>query len=234
MLDWSNFWAPLCVGVLLWLLAEACRAWLSRVGRRQARRRKIISLMGRAAAVQERAIREGDFDLAYSKDSRAPLAVARAQYDDLTARALDLFEPGEEVVAFWTAAEFYASWHAPTQRLREINAPRDPKGRKLRDYGLDRGWVPARPELLAEWAQDRRPWNTGNERGPRYADRLGAGDRTRHNIVIPNSDVNVDMMRPFILYLDGAAVWRKPSRREEAHLRRMFGDSPSTSENFGA
>lgn len=226
MADWTTFWAPLVVGLLLWIVAEGVRSWWGRVKTRRDRRRSIISLMGRAVAVQARAIDDGEFDEAYVQDSSRPLGKARARYDDLTAQALDLFEPGEEVVAFWTAAEFYGGWFSPLQWLRDTRVPREGGGGPLLDSGsLHQGWFQARPQLLAAWAQDGRPWHTGNARGPRYADSFTAGDRSRHNVVIPNSDVNSDMLRPFVLYLGGRSPWAKPSRREAARLNRMFADA---------
>lgn len=231
MPDWTTFWAPLVVGLLLWIVAEGVRSWWGRVKTRRDRRRLIISLMGRAVAVQARAIDDGAFDQSYIQDSSKPLAKARARYDDLTAQALDLFEPGEEVVAFWTAAEFYGGWFSPLQWLRDTDTPRDPEGGRLLDRGgMGDGWSQARPQFLAAWAQDGRPWNTGNARGPRYADLFTAGDRSRHNVVIPNSDVNSDMLRPFVLYLGGRSPWETPSRREAARLERMFADANAKAE----
>jgi hypothetical protein len=218
---------PLLVGLALWLLAEAARWWFGSVAGTRARRRKIISLMGRAVALQARAINDGRFDRAWIESSDRSLSKVREKYDDLTAQALDLFEPGEQVVAFWTAAEFYAGWYAPTEFLRATAVPR----KKATDgwpllstSDLSGGWMAARPAELAAWAQVRWPWDRGNARGPRYADHFSAGDKSRHESVVPNSDVNVDMLRPFILYLpnEHGGPFEPPSKREERRLARYW------------
>jgi len=215
--------APLAVGLVLFLLAEIVRLWLSTVGERRKRRRQIISLMARAVALQARAINDGRFDRAYVENSTEPVSAVREKYDDLTAQALDLFEPGEDVVAFWTAVEFHAGWDDPLSYLREKATPRKdpgPNGYLLTTNNLSGGWRAARPELLAQWAQVRRPWDRGNARGPRFADAHSAGDRTRHHIVIPNSDVNADMLRPFIWYIrtPKTSPFRTPTPAETKRL----------------
>lgn len=201
-------WAPLLTGFAggaLVSLVAAFVGWLvSAVVKRKARRRQIISLMARAVALQARAINDGRFDRAYVENSTDPVSAVREKYDDLTAQALDLFQPGEDVVAFWTAVEFHAGWADPLSYLREKGTPREdpgPGGYLLTTNHLAGGWRAARPELLAQWAQVRWPWDRGNARGPRYADIHTAGDRTRHHIVIPNSDVNADLLKPFIWYI---------------------------------
>ena len=223
----TAFWAPLAVGLILFLLAETVRLWWTAVGARPPRPPAIISLMGRAVALQARAIDDGRFDQAYIERSFRPLSKAREKYDDLTAQALDLFEVGEEVVAFWTAAEFYAGWYSPFEWLTATRTPREPResGEPLLSTNdLTPGWSPARPEELASWAQVRWPWDRGNSRGPRYGDLWSPGDKTRHAVVIPNSDVNVDMLRPFILYLPNPSggPFKPPSKREAARLKRRY------------
>ncbi|MDQ1172940.1 hypothetical protein QE430_001247 [Microbacterium testaceum] len=183
--------------------------------------------MGRAVALQARAVNDGRFDRAWIQDSEGPLSKVREKYDDLTAQALDLFEPGEEVVAFWTAAEFYAGWYAPLQFLRAIGTPRKASQDGwplLTTNDLSGGWMAARPAELAAWAQVRWPWDRRNARGPRYADLFSAGDRSRHETVVPNSDVNVDMLRAFIHYLpsDGGGPFKPPSAREERRLAQYW------------
>ncbi|MEV4669905.1 hypothetical protein [Microbacterium sp. LWO12-1.2] len=223
-------WAPLAVGLCLFVLAEVVRVWWTSISARRARRRQIISLMGRAVALQSRAIDDGKFDRAYMAESERPLARVRARYDDLTAQALDLFEEGEEVVAFWTAAEFYGGWFSPLEALQAQGTPRSKNKQNLRlvaTSDLARAWAPARPEELSEWARVQWPWDRGNRRGPRYATNGTPGDQTRHTVVVPNSDVNADMLRPFILYLkDGASPFDAPSARETRRL-----DEKYTSEN---
>lgn len=220
-------WAPLATGVIggaLVSMLVGVTGWLTRtVVKRRARRRQIISLMGRAVALQARAINDGRFDRTWIENSSEPLASAHETYDDLTAQALDLFEPGEEVVAMWTAVEFYAGWSDPFHYLSDTGTPRKNPGdglRLLTTNSLAGGWVAPRPQLLADWARVRWPWDRGSARGPRYADLFTAGDMTRHHIVIPNSDVNVDMLRPFIAYLnrESSNPWRTPSKRETERL----------------
>lgn len=220
---WAVIWGPLVVGLVLWVLAEGARSWWLVVGGRAKRRRQIISLMGRAVAVESRAMNDGQFDEAWISNSERALAESRSTYDDLTAQALDLFEPGEEVVALWTAAEFYAGWYSPLQALRHDNVPRERSangGNLLHTSSLYRQWVFARPAELAAWARVRWPWDRGNARGPRYADLHTPGDRSRHDIVVPNSDVNADMLMPYVLLL--ASPWSKLSDRETKRLSSKY------------
>lgn len=220
--------APLAVGLVLFLLAETVRHWLSTVGERRRRRRQIISLMARAVALQARAIDDRRFDRAYIENSAEPLSATRQKYDDLTAQALDLFEPGEDVVAFWTAVEFHAGWADPLHFLLDRDTPREdpgPNGYLLTTNNLAGGWRAARPELLAQWAQVKWPWDKGNARGPRYADIHTAGDISRHHIVIPNSDVNADMLRPFVWYIrtPKTSPFRTPTPKETKRLDAEWG-----------
>ncbi|MDR7188147.1 hypothetical protein J2Y46_000963 [Microbacterium sp. BE35] len=185
---------------------------------------------GRAVSLQSRAIDDGHFDQAPIQNSARPLAKVRAKYDDLTAQALDLFEPGEEIVAFWTAAEFYAGWYSPLETLEAIEVPRaaDPDGwRLLSTADLTRGWALAQPQELAEWAHVRWPWDQGNARGHRYATSDTPGDTTRHSIVVPNSDVNSDILRPLVLYLSESsrASFAPPSPRESRRLERNYAEA---------
>ncbi|MGW9111690.1 hypothetical protein [Microbacterium sp. NPDC055683] len=219
------FWAPLMVGFILWTAAEGVRWWFSQVAQRRARRRRVISLMGRAHAVAFRAIRDGVFDRAYASGAIDTTSAERTQYDDLAAEALDLFEVGEEAVAMWTAVEFYAGWTGPFFQAHADGVPRElpERGRIFSVQAPMNRWQLARPTELADWADVMWPWDRGNARGPRYGHASAIGDTTRHEVVTPNSDANGDILRPWVL-LHGGDPWPKPSRREMRRLVVRYPD----------
>ncbi len=153
--------------------------------------------MARAVALQARAINDGRFDRAYIEDSTDPVSAVRETYDGFDAQALDLFEPGEDVVAFWVAVEFHAGWDDPLSVLppgegHAARGPR-PRGLLLTTNHLAGGLANGAARVAGPVGTVKWPWDRGNARGPRFADAHTAGDRTRHHIVIPNSDVNADI-----------------------------------------
>lgn len=200
---WATILAPIAVGVLLWLAADWWRATQARKSEKLARRRRIVSLVGRARALAFRAIRDRLYEDAYITSSLKHLADVRREYDDITIEALDLFVEGEEEVAFWTAVELYAGFLDPLDYLEQMGTPRgrNPKGWPLLapdaegemtsgDGPMQRsGYLLPRAERLVGWASMKDP-------GPRYGDLLREGDKLRHNIVRPNSDGSTDMLRP--------------------------------------
>lgn len=216
----------LLVGLVLWLLAEGVRAWVRTVSRRRVRRRHIISLIGRAVALQARAINSGRIENAWVTNTMESLEELHERYDDLSAQALDLFETGEEVVAMWTAVELYAGWEAPFLSMDARRIPREsgPTG-LVPDPPEGICLDPARPQELAEWAQVRWPWDRGSARGPRYAEMFGPGDLGRHLMVRPNSESPPGMLWPFVLYLadkNGRSAFPRISNRERRRLERLY------------
>ena len=203
---WTVVGAPLIVGIALWLITGWVRACIQWSRARKARRRKIVSLLGRARSITFRAIRDGLYEDAFIANSTTPLDPARREYDDITVAALDLFVRGEEEVAFWTAAELYAGFWDPLEYLNNSGLPRKPhpEGWQLIPFEADgeawvedergervesAGYILPRSNRLAGWAEGKDP-------GPRYGHMFRPGDTLRHNLVHPNSDVNMDMLLP--------------------------------------
>src|SRR5690606_6956069 len=121
-------------------------------------------------------------------------------------------------VAFWTMVELHAGWQAPLYHAYETGVPRSPRddGQPLiAPDGNGPGWSPPRPLELVAWARPRWVWDRRNARGPMYGFLGAPGDRERHNIVIPNSDVNVEMLTPWIL----ARSWKGPTWRDRQRAR---------------
>lgn len=210
-------------GIAVWAVSAAVVGLIAVVRKRRARWREVISLMNRAHAVAFSAIDERLYEDAWVEDSALPLRDAKARYDELTAQALNLFEPAEADVAFWCAVELYAGWRSPLHGLAEAGLPRERNadGTVLLDNGSM--WQPyelPRVKMLADWANVVWPWDTGSARGPAYATLATPGDRGRHNIVPPNSDVNGDMLLAY------ANLIRPPefdaTGRRARELRKMF------------
>lgn len=199
-LAFQIFWAPLAVGAILWLVAEAFRsAIVLPAARRRARRRHIITLMGRAESLMARAVWDGLYDRAWIEKDLAVLDELRVRYDDLTAETLDLFVRGEEQVAFWAAAEFYAGFFDPLVTLHALETPRQAKDDGQPLLRPLWGWDGPRADLLIPWAARWWPWVRGNTKGPMFGDlTTGRGDGFRHEVVRPNTEVPADMLLPFI------------------------------------
>ncbi|GAA3625925.1 hypothetical protein GCM10022200_05350 [Microbacterium awajiense] len=234
------FWAPLAVGVLLWIVAEGVRWVLATVRQRRLRRWKIVSLMGQAEALCLRAIRDGVMDAGYVSHGAQGFAQVRDRYDDLTAEALDLFQRGEEEVAFWAAVEFYAGWWSPHVLAEKLGVPRlhptdgtlifQVSERTVLGAGVDEtgspvSWTLARPDELVDWADVMWPWERGNAWGPRFGDLVTPADSSRHDIVTPNSDSAPDMLRPFILRI-GSAFGEVSAREKRRLAIRYSGTHP--------
>lgn len=222
----ASFLGGLFSGAAVWVVSAVLLALVAVVRRRRARRREIIALVNRAHAVVFSAMDEGLFDDAWVAASSEPLREAKTRYDDLSAQALNLFEPAESDVAFWCAVELYAGWRSPTQALVEEGLPRQrmADGTRILDPGsLRRLWALPRAELLAQWANVVWPWDRGNWRGPAYGSLSTPGDSSRHNIVIPNSDTNGDMLRPYATLIR-PPNWN-PSFLRARQLERMFARS---------
>lgn len=210
----SLFWAPLLVGVLLWLAADAVRAGLNRRKARRERRLRIIGALNRADAMVFRAARDGQYVRSWTEKSLEPLRRVQERYDDLVVETLDLFEMGEEDVAFWVAVELYAGFLEP---LYWLDAHAEEFGQdggapylnfEVRGMRLPDGWTPPRADMLLEWA--------GGGKGPRYGDLFTSGDHARHLVVIPNSDVNLGMLRPPIWILARSAkAGGRASRKQD-------------------
>ncbi|MEU4015815.1 hypothetical protein AB0E56_11175 [Microbacterium sp. NPDC028030] len=210
-------------GVAVWIVTGALVWAVGLVRARRRRRREIIALVNRAHAIAHSAVSIGLYDQSWIAGSDAPLREAKARYDDLTAQALNLFEPRETDVAFWCAVELYAGWLSPLEELERRGVPRKkPKGggTLVSFDSLDWGWVLPRAELLADWANVLWPWDVGSARGPEYATRYTAGDRSRHGLVAPNSDDSGDMLRAYA-NLVRPPRWQ-PSKRRARQLKRMF------------
>lgn len=164
----ASFLGGLFSGAAVWVVSAVLLAFVSVVRRRRARRREIIALVNRAHAVAFSAMGEGLFDDAWVAASAEPLREAKIRYDDLSAQALNLFEPAESDVAFWCAIELYAGWISPFQALVEEGVPRERRADRTRilDPGsLRRLWTLPRAELLASWANVMWPWTTATGEG---------------------------------------------------------------------
>ncbi|WP_141629945.1 hypothetical protein [Salinibacterium sp. PAMC 21357] len=171
-----------------------------------ARRRRIVSGLSRAGVLIANAVRDGLYDEAWVDNSMKPLNGYRERYDDLTVETLDLFVPGEEGVAFWAAVEFYGAFRDPIARLAVEKTPRAGRPDGIPIVGLSSGlYLLPRTEMLLDWS-------IGRAVGPRYVDLFSDGDHARHNTVIPNSDVNVDLLRPPV-WLDSTEYWTVPKKR---------------------
>lgn len=185
-------------GAALGLISAAISAWSRHVTERRLRRRRIVSLLGRAQTLAFRAVRDGIYEAEYFGAGGERFETFRQEFDQLTVEALDLFEPGEEDVAFWTSAEFYGGFWDPLYFLRESKAVKDGDWPLLpieAEGSTEYGYILPRPNELVGWAER-------NHAGPFYGDLVSGvdGDRTRHRVVRPNSDVNMDMIRAPILY----------------------------------
>lgn len=225
-MDDAGFVAGLFSGLAVWAVSGAVLALVAVVRQRRARRREIISLVNRAHAVMFSAMGERLFDEAWIADSDRPLREVKKQYDDLTAQALNLFEPAESDVAFWCAVELYAGWRSPLHGIMEAGLPREANqdGMRIVDPGsMWQPWELPRVELLAEWANVTWPWDYGSRRGPAYGTLGSPGDRARHELVPPNSDVNGDMLTAYANLLT-PPNW-EPSPRRARELRKMFPPS---------
>ncbi|WP_148060321.1 MULTISPECIES: hypothetical protein [unclassified Rathayibacter] len=207
--DVEFFWAPLFVGLLLWLVAEGVRAiWRLLVIRRLekiARREKIVSALGQARNITFRAVRDGLYEKAWVSESLQPLDETRRRYDDLTEQTLSLFREDEVDVAFWTAVEFYAGFIDPLYSLDQFHERNSkpngfPRLAMEAEGTLKGGYVLPRPEMLLGWSKLK-------EEGPRFGMQGIVGDATRHRIVTPNSDSSMDMILP--------PVWTW--RRQQGH-----------------
>lgn len=191
----ATLWAPLLVGIALWLAASAVSMAVRMHREKRERRLRIVGALNRAESIVFRAVRDGDYERAWISESHEPLRESRVRYDDLTVETLDLFKKGEEDVAQWVAAELYAGFLDPLYYLDGQGLPREPSSEgwplihfEARGRQAPQGWTPPRSDMLLLWA--------GGGKGPRYGDLYSAGDHYRHHIVRPNSDVNSDMLRP--------------------------------------
>lgn len=209
-------------GFGVWVLTAALAWSFGLVRARRRRRREIISLVTRAHNVAQSALDQGAYERAWIEKSELPLREARMRYDDLSSQALNLFEPAETEVAFWCAVELYAGWRSPLEWLEDIDAPR----RRVHDdwpllgSSLAEAWELPRPQLLADWANVRWPWDVGSIRGPQYAMITGPGDRRRHALVPPNTDVNTDMVLAYANVIS-PPKWQ-PGAWQARNLRKMF------------
>jgi hypothetical protein len=229
---WTAVAVPLISGLVLWFIQDWIRYgyWLSRS--RKARRRRIVSLLGRAHSITFRAIRDRLYEEAFLTSSTKPLETVKREYDDITVAALDLFERGEEDVAFWTAVEFHAGFWDPLMFLEDREAPRipDPKGWPLIPFEAEgeswledergkrvesAGYILPRSHRLSGWAEGKDP-------GPRYGHMFRPGDTLRHNIVPPNSDLNMEMLLP-PLWTGWGKRSRHPFRNEHWTWRLSCG-----------
>jgi hypothetical protein len=204
----SGVIAGLLGGALLSVVAAGVRARIELVSARTSRRRRILSIMGRGDALLFRGLRDGVFDEQIHDAKSDRFEAMRKEYDDLTVQALELFEPGEERVAFWTMVEFYAGIADPLLfgfALKE----RLPAGASVRlntmggswgDDGLGEvdGFRLPRVEMLADWV--------GGGLGPLYGTfEHPEGDSERHRVVPPNTDVIQDMLWPPVIRIAQAA-----------------------------
>jgi hypothetical protein len=190
---WGTIFAPLVVALIVWVVSSIRR---QREERRR-RRRRILGLMDQARSLVFRGIRDGLYEQSWIEESLVALQHLQERYDDLTVEALSRFEQGEEDVAHWTAIEFYAGFRDPLRYLDDRGIPRrpDPDGWPLITYeaeGVDMGdemvgYLLPRPEMLVDWAEGRP--------GPLFGTAEREGDVARHNIVRPNSDSAMDMLR---------------------------------------
>ncbi|MFJ6680235.1 hypothetical protein ACIQLK_14060 [Microbacterium sp. NPDC091382] len=217
----SWFWAPLSVGVGLWLAAEAFRAVRGSIASRRRRRMQIVTLMGRAENLVVRAVRDGLYEEAWISNTSEPLARVREQYDDLTVEALALFEEREGAVSYWAAVEFYAGFEEPLRYLEITNTPRRRERNAPLLHPSQAGvlWYPPRPALLVYWAKRRWLWVRGNEGGPWFGDMHSeGGDKSRHQAVTPNSCGPGDILLP--------GAWRSRRRlssEDYAPFERVSG-----------
>ena len=198
------FGAPILVGLTLWFIADRVRDFRERRAATRQRRLEIVGALDRARALVFRAVRDGDYERSWIGRNTDALKGLRERYDDLTVDTLNKFVPGEEEVAGWVAAEFYAGYHDPFYYLEALGVPHEAPTDgwpylpiEAQDTAAPYGWTPPRSDMLLAWVDGGK--------GPRYGDLYSAGDHSRHHIVKPNSDVNADMLR--------APVWSLAHRK---------------------
>lgn len=147
------------------------------------------------------AIHERVYEEHYLGNDSAPYERFRDRYNELTIEALDMFVPGEEDEAFWAAVEFHSGFRDPLRFMYEARMNADPDGYPLLSFEMGgavteegrevEGFVLPRAGMLLRWAELRGD-------GPFYGDHesFPDGDAARHNVVFPNTDVNVDLLSP--------------------------------------
>lgn len=190
-IDWPTFVAPIAVGVILWLVAEAVRWAIAKPRKRKARRMRIVGSVSQARMVLHRGIRDGVFSSAVRAERHSAavpddLRALQARYDDLTVEALMLFVPGEEEVARWVEAEFYTGFASVYAATSDLDRG-DTWGLPFEADGFS--YVLPREYKLLLWARGK------NRYSPIYGWSGKPGDTTQHKYVIPNSDVNMSMLR---------------------------------------
>lgn len=226
----SGIFAGLASGISVGSLTGIVRARQDERRARTARRKKIMSLLAQAKMLAFRALRDRVYENQYfSRRDTDEYKAFRKEYDDLTAEALGLFEPGEWTVAQWTQIEFYAGFHDFFYFARETGIKRklcgsmvvgpDAEGAYSVEDNGDihlHGFVFPRPEKLAAWVD-------GESSGPRYGDLIDypEGERIRHRVVPPNTDVAWDMLTSPVGYIEGARE-AEESRRAEAQSKRWW------------
>lgn len=198
---WSGSLAGVIGGVVVGIVAGLVREGIEFRRAKRRRRTRVVSSLARARALIFQAINDGVYDNLYLERDPAPFAHFKDKYDDLTIETLDLFRPGEEDEAFWTAVEFHAGMRDPLRFLHETKAVASEEGWPLLVHeGLSgvtpegtevAGFVLPRPGMLVEWADLRGA-------GPYYGDLVSGvdGDTARHNLIYPNTDVNTDLLLP--------------------------------------
>ena len=206
---WATIFAPVLTSALVLLGAGGLGSLIRWHRDRIARRWQIVSIMGQATALLQRAVRDGQYEQAWIADSGSPLAAVLERYDDLTVEALTLFTPGEFEVAFWAAVEFYAGFLDPLLLLESYATPRQPSADGFPLLSRD-GEGPSRAEWLEGYgpagmlsytfprSADLLDWARGRGKGPRFAGDVfnPGGDDYRHYLVKPNSGVPGGMILP--------------------------------------
>lgn len=198
---WSGSLAGVIGGVVVGIVAGLVREGIEFRRAKRRRRTRVVSSLARARALIFQAINNGVYDDFYLERDKEPFRRFQDKYQDLTIEALDLFVPGEEDEAFWTAVEFHSGLVDPMRFLRETAAVPSPEGFPLLVHeGLGgvtpqgaevTGFQLPRPGMLVEWADLRGE-------GPFYGDLVSGvdGDSVRHNVIFPNTDVNTDLLLP--------------------------------------
>jgi len=144
------------------------------------RRRAILDLLESANDNVVESVRRGLYQANFERrGGDADFHNALAEHKAISARALSLFEPGEESVAFWTQIELYSAFVEPALLLLT--------GRPLSRETGEPIYTCVRVDLLQSWVQ-------GGE-GPKYAEELSSElDTFRHALVPPQTETPPDMV----------------------------------------
>lgn len=158
---------------------------------RRRRRREILVILAQCSDLVYENVRNGKVAAQWAKPNDPFIQDLSKKYWKLGTKALSLFEIREQVVARWTEVELHAGLVGFFHLLEDHEIPRRtaPAQQFLNGHLCDGPgpdgrfeYGPPRPSMLAEWAELR-------SYGPIYGSLETPGDESRHQIVLPNSDV---------------------------------------------